>query len=47
LYGLGFDYDLDLPRRLQTLTTEALREAAASVLSTNRMAVSVVVPAKP
>jgi zinc protease len=47
LYGLGFDYDLDLPRRLQTLTAEALREAAASVLSTNRMAVSVVVPAKP
>jgi len=45
LYGLGFDYGLHLPARLRALTPDAIRDAAASVLSTNRMAISVVVPA--
>jgi zinc protease len=46
LYGLGFDYDFTLPARLQALTPAQVLEAAASVLATNRMAVSIVLPEK-
>jgi len=44
LYGLGFDHAFGTADRISSLTADAVREAAASVLSTNRMAVSVLLP---
>ena len=45
LYGVGYAYDFAIPKRMEALTREAVRAAAAAVLSTNREAVSVVLPA--
>jgi zinc protease len=45
LYGLGYAYALEVPARLNALTREQLREAAASVLDARKEAVSVVLPA--
>jgi len=45
LYGLGYAHTLQTRERFSRLTAEDIRAAAASVLSTNRMAVSVVLPA--
>ena len=44
LYGLGVEHFLARRSRFGALTRDAVREAAASVLATNRMAVSIVVP---
>jgi zinc protease len=45
VYGLGYSYALDVPKRIEALTMEDVRKAAASVLNTNRLAVSIVIPA--
>lgn len=45
VYGTGYAYALDAPRRISALTAEDVRKAAASIISTNRLAVSVVLPA--
>jgi zinc protease len=44
LYGLGYDYAFSLPDRLAGITVDDVRRAAAGVLSTNRMATSIVLP---
>jgi len=44
LYGLGYDYDFATADRFNALTAEAVRAAAAGILSTNRMAVSILLP---
>jgi zinc protease len=44
LYGLGYAYDFDTARRIESVTPDQIREAASSLLSTNKMAVSVVLP---
>lgn len=44
LYGLGYDYAFSTADRVNALTSETVRDAAASVLTTNRMAVSVLLP---
>lgn len=46
LYGLGYDYDLKIPARMATLTPAQVREAAASVLRADAMAISIVLPSK-
>jgi zinc protease len=46
LYGLGCGYDFGTRQRIEAVTPEQIRTAAASILSTNRMAVSVVIPEK-
>ncbi len=46
LYGRGAGYSFETADRLNRLTPEAVREAAAALLQTNRMAISVVVPEK-
>ncbi len=44
LYGLGYDHAFSTADRINALTSEAVRDAAASILNTNRMAVSVLLP---
>lgn len=44
LYGLGFQYDFETAKRIEAVTPAQIREAAASLFSTNRMAVSIVLP---
>ena len=44
LYTLGYDYGFDVGKRLEKLTPEQVRMAAASIISTNRMAISIVMP---
>ncbi len=44
LYDLGFAYDLEAPNRLRALRPETLREVAASLLDTNKMALVIVRP---
>ncbi len=44
LYGLGFGRELTMRARIEAVTPDAVRQAAASVLNTNRLAVSVVLP---
>lgn len=44
LYGLGYDYTFSTADRINALTADRVREAAASILDTNRMAVSVLLP---
>ncbi len=44
LYGLGFAHELTTRQRLEAVTAEQVRQAAASVLTTNRLAISVVLP---
>lgn len=44
LYGLGYDHALNVRKRFEALTLDDVRAAAERVLSTNRMAVSVVLP---
>ncbi len=44
LYGLGYDYDFKIRQRIEAITPAQVRESAASVLSTNRMAISIVLP---
>jgi zinc protease len=44
LYGLGYAYDFDTAKRIEAVTPDQIRAAAASILSTNKMAVSIVLP---
>ena len=44
LYGLGSRYELTRAERLQALTAEQVRSAAAGLFATNHVAVSVVLP---
>ncbi len=44
LYGLGYGYDFTTRPRIEAVTPEQIRTAAASILSTNRMVISVVIP---
>jgi len=46
LYGLGYDYDFEMPSRMQALTPAKVREAAAAIIVTNREAISIVLPDK-
>jgi len=46
LYGLGFDYAFTTKERMGKLTSEDVRSAAASILVTNRMAITILVPAQ-
>ena len=46
LYGQGFDYEFSTRTRMERVTPEQIRQAAASVISTNKLAVSVVLPGK-
>jgi zinc protease len=44
IYGLGYDYDSKTRKRIEAVTPEQLQAAAAAILTTNRMAVSIVLP---
>ena len=44
LLGLGYDYDFTTRQRIEAITPEQIRLAAASILSTNKLAISVVIP---
>jgi len=44
LYGLGYNHAFTTRERLEAVTSNAVVEAAASIFSTNKMAVSVVLP---
>lgn len=44
LYGLGYTYDFNAAQRIEAVTADQIREAAASILVTNKMAVSIVLP---
>jgi zinc protease len=47
LYGLGFDYDFSIRRRLEAVNSDAIRTAAAGLLKSERQAVSIVRPEIP
>jgi zinc protease len=47
LYGLGCQYDFGTRQRLEAVTAEQVRQAAASILATNREVVSIVIPVAP
>jgi zinc protease len=44
LYGLGYGYDFTTRQRIEAVTPEQIQKAAGSILSTNRMVISVVIP---
>jgi zinc protease len=44
LYGLGYRYPLELEQRVQAVTPEAVRDAAAALLTDERLAIAVVRP---
>jgi len=44
LYGMGWQYTFDLPKRINAQTIESVKAAAATVLLKNREAVSLVLP---
>jgi zinc protease len=44
LYGLGYEYTFSLPQRVNALTREAVRAAAADILKEGRQAVSILLP---
>jgi zinc protease len=46
LYGLGYDYNLKFAERMQAVTPNRIREAAASIFQPDRRAVSLVLPGK-
>jgi len=46
LYGLGHAHSFGTKQRIEAVTGDEVREAAASILSTNRLAVSLVLPEK-
>lgn len=45
LYGLGYDYGLGIKQRLDSLTLDAVKEAAASLFGREHRACSIVLPA--
>lgn len=44
LYQLGFDHEFSTRKRIEAVTPAQIRQAAASILSTNKLAISVVLP---
>lgn len=44
LYGLGYAYEFETAARTEAVTAQQVRETAASILATNRMAISIVLP---
>ena len=44
LYGLGWQYTFDLPKRIKAQTLESVKKAAATILLKNSEAVSLVLP---
>jgi len=44
LYGLGYDYPFTLEQRMQAVTLDTVRDAAASIFQPNRNVISVVYP---
>lgn len=46
LTGLGYDFDFTTRQRIEAVTPEQIRLAAASILDTNKLAISVVLPEK-
>jgi zinc protease len=46
LYGLGCNYEFTTRERVEAVTPDQIRQAAASILATNRLAISVVIPEK-
>ncbi len=44
LYQLGFDYEFSTRKRIEAVTPDQIRQTAASILSTNRLAISIVLP---
>ena len=46
LYGLGYQHAFDTKRRFSAVTADDIKRAAASLLSTNSVAVSIVLPGK-
>jgi zinc protease len=47
LYGMGYDYSFGLPARLRALTGDEIRRAAASLISPERRAASLLLPENP
>ncbi len=47
LYGLGYAHELTTRQRIEAVTADEVRQAAASILNTNRLAVSIVLPVAP
>lgn len=44
LYQLGFDYEFSTRKRIEAVTPDQIRQAATAILSTNKLAISVVLP---
>ena len=44
LYGLGYDFSFSTPDRMNAVTEQDIREAAASLISPGSEAVSIVLP---
>jgi len=44
LYGLGYLYPFQAKERFEAVTLEGVKKAAVSVFSTDKMAVSIIVP---
>ncbi len=47
LYSLGYDYSFRIEERMNALTADRVREAAASIFAPDRRAVSLVLPGRP
>jgi zinc protease len=44
LYQLGFDHEFTTRKRIEAITADQIRQAASSILSTNKLAISIVLP---
>jgi zinc protease len=44
LYGQGFAYEFSTRKRIEAVTPEQIKQAAISILTTNKLAISVVLP---
>jgi predicted Zn-dependent peptidase len=44
LYQLGFDHEFTTRKRIEAVTPDQIRLAAASILVTNKLAISIVLP---
>jgi len=46
IYGLGYDYMFTLEGRMNAITIGKIKDTAASIFATNRLAISIVLPAE-
>jgi len=44
LYQLGFDFEFTTQKRINAITPDQIKQAATSILSTNKLAISIVLP---